>query len=232
MADSNRDGFLDLYVAAYLFWREGDFSYSYPLPFQDANNGAPNHLFRNNGDGTFTDVTASTKLDENNRRFSFACAWGDYDNDGWPDLYVANDYGRNNLYHNQGDGTFKDVAAVAGVEDQGFGMSAAWDDLDRDGWFDLYVGNMWTSAGLRVSHQPRFQQGAQGALAAQFHKMVKGNSLFRNLGDGRFEDVTEASGTGFGRWAWSSNSFDFDNDGWDDLYVTNGHITNDSQDDL
>jgi hypothetical protein len=223
---------LDLYVTSYLFWREGDFSYGYPIPFHDANNGAPNILFHNNGDGTFTDATAGSGMDENNRRFSFACAWADYDNDGWPDLYVANDFGRNNLYHNKGDGTFDDVAPTAGVEDLGFGMSAAWSDLDRDGWFDLYVGNMWTSAGLRVSHQPGFRGNASAGVREQYHKMVKGNTLFRNRGGGQFEDVTDRSGSGFGRWAWSSNTFDFDNDGWEDIYVTNGHITNKSPHDL
>src|ERR1035441_10752989 len=79
-----------------------------------AENGPPNFMMRNNGDGTFRDVTAETGLGRNNTRYSFCCGWNDYNRDGWPDLYVVNDFGRKNLYRNNGDGTFTDVAAQAG----------------------------------------------------------------------------------------------------------------------
>ncbi len=230
-ADYDRDGWLDFYVTSYVF--QGDTEgILRPTPYHDAQNGPPNLLYRNNGDGTFSEVTAQTGLDHNNNRFSFACAWGDYNDDGWPDLYVANDFGRNNLYRADGHGTFTDVAAEAGVEDIGAGMSAAWMDYDNDGRLDLYVGNMWSSAGLRVTTQPQFMPGASADLRSLYQRHAKGNSLFRNRGDGTFEDVSLPAGVALGRWAWASHFLDFDRDGYEDLYIVNGFITNESAHDL
>jgi hypothetical protein len=232
-ADYDRDGDLDLYVFSYVFWAgAGTKTHtSYPYPYHDANNGAPNHLLRNDGAWKFTDVTAASGMDENNRRFSLAASWCDHDDDGDPDLYVANDFGRNNLYRNEGGGRFRDVAAEAGVEDIGNGMSVAWEDYDADGRIDLYVGNMWSSAGNRLVDQPAFRKASTG-IQEVYRRMARGNSLFRNLGGGRFEDVSEESGTTFGRWAWSSLFIDHDSDGREDLYVANGFVTNESHDDL
>ncbi len=144
-------------------------------------NGPPNFLFRNrlkaDGSGAFEDCTAETGMDQNNDRFSFAPAWCDYNGDGWPDLYVANDFGRKNLYRNK-DGHFRDVAAEAGVEDIGPGMSASWFDYDGDGKPDLYVANMWTDAGQRVIEDDKFQPAKEQPVAYRAHTM--GNSLFRN----------------------------------------------------
>jgi hypothetical protein len=204
---------------------------SYPYPYHDANNGAPNHLLRNDGGWRFTDVTAASGMNENNRRFSLAASWCDYDDDGDPDLYVANDFGRTNLYRNDGGGRFRDVAAEAGVEDIGNGMSVAWEDYDADGRIDLHVGNMWSSAGNRLVDQPAFRKASAGTQEI-YRRMARGNSLFRSLGGGRFEDVSEESGTTFGRWAWSSKFIDHDSDGREDLYVANGFVTNESHDDL
>ena len=119
MADYDRDGFLDLYLCAYgYFIGVSEDKAGPPSPYHDALNGSPNVLLRNDGHGKFVDVTADVGLDENNDRFSFAPAWADYDEDGWPDLLVANDFGRKNLYRNLGlvDGRvrFKDVAREAG----------------------------------------------------------------------------------------------------------------------
>ncbi|MFQ5694953.1 MAG: FG-GAP repeat domain-containing protein, partial [Terriglobia bacterium] len=94
VADYDRDGWLDIYVCSYI-WKVGESGYLFPNPYHDATNGSPNFLFRNNGDGTFRDVTHAVGLDQNNTRFSFACAWADYAGNGFPDLYVANDFGRN-----------------------------------------------------------------------------------------------------------------------------------------
>src|SRR5579883_2297515 len=101
-------------TSAYLYY-QGAEQYKYPLPYYDANNGPPNFLMRNQRDGTFRDVTAESGLHQNNTRYSFCCAW--LDSERGPDLYVVNDFGRKNLYRNNGDGTFRDVAAEAGVED-------------------------------------------------------------------------------------------------------------------
>lgn len=230
VADYNRDGWLDIYVCSYA-WQVGESGYRLPIPYHDANNGSPNFLFRNNGDGTFTDVTEETGVGQNNTRFSFACSWADYDRNGWPDLYVANDFGRNNLYRNQ-EGRFQDVAAEAGVEDIGAGMSVAWGDYDNDGWLDLYVGNMYSTAGLRTTMQPTFKPKSAGGVHKFFRRHAKGNTLFRNRGDGSFEDVTGQAGVAMGRWAWSSNFFDLDLDGLEDIFITNGYITNESSKDL
>ena len=231
MADYDRDGDLDLYICAYGY-HFGTGTHRVATPYHDANNGPPNFLFRNRGDGTFEDVTGSSGVDQNNRRFSFAVSWEDYDRDGWPDLYVANDFGRNNLYRNQGDGTFTEVAAAAGVEDIGAGMSVSWLDYNRDGLPDLYTGNMWSSAGLRITSQPDFPHGGSSHLGGMYKRHAKGNSLFRNRGDGTFEDVSFAALVERGHWAWSSDSGDFDNDGQEDLYIANGLMTNSDAPDL
>jgi FG-GAP-like repeat len=229
LADYDHDGFLDLYVCAYS-WPVT--AAQVPRPYYDAANGPPNFMYRNRGDGTFEDVTERTGLNQNNNRYSFACAWGDYNNDGWPDLFVANDFGRKNLYRNNGNGTFTDVAPEAGVEDVGAGMSAAWGDFDGDGWEDLYVGNMWSSAGRRVTTQTLFKGNEPASVKSLYQRHARGNSLFRNRGDGRFDDVTLAAGVEMGRWAWCSNFLDFDNDGYEDLYVANGFITGPQTEDL
>jgi hypothetical protein len=228
-ADYDLDGDLDLYVFSYLFWAGSGskLQSTYPYPYHDANNGAPNFLFRNDGGLVFRDVTKECGMDENNRRFSLAASWCDYDDDGDPDLYVANDFGRNNLYRNDG-GRFRDVAGELGVEDTGNGMSVAWEDYDNDGRIDLYVGNMWSSAGNRVAPQRAF---GDERLQPLYLRMVRGNSLFRNLG-GRFEDVSAASGASFGRWSWSSQFVDVEGDGSEDLYILNGFVTSESEDDL
>ena len=231
MADYDLDGDLDLYVCAY-HYHGGTGPRHAPTPYHDANNGPPNFLLRNRGDGTFEDVTQASGLGQNNTRFSFAASWGDYDDDGRPDLYVANDFGRNNLYRNNGDGTFTDTAARLGVEDVGAGMSASWFDYDRDGRLDLYVGNMWSAAGLRVSSQRAFQQTLTGDTRNLYQRHAKGNTLFRGQAQGTFTDVTVDSGVEHGRWAWSSDALDFDNDGDEDLYIANGYVTNADTKDL
>ncbi len=232
LADYDRDGYLDLYVCAYDFWSASG-TYDAPTPYYDATNGPPNILYRNRGDGTFEDVTAASGMNQNNNRFSFAASWADYDKDGWPDLYVANDFGRNNLYRNNGDGSFTDVAAKAGVEDLGAGMSVAWGDYNGDGWLDLYVCNMWSSAGQRLTFNPAFAEVAgDEAVRAAFQRQARGNSLFKNNGDGTFQDVTLEAGVAFGRWAWGSGLWDYDNDGRLDIFVTNGYITGPNTHDL
>lgn len=232
VADYDLDGHLDIYVCSYAFWQGQEELGNYPFPYHDANNGAPNILLRNQGDGSFRDVTRQTGMHRNNLRYSFAAAWGDYNGDRYPDLYVANDFGRNNLYRNNGDGTFTDVAREAGVEDIGAGMSAAWEDYDNDGRLDLYVGNMWSSAGQRITSLRQFESQRPEEEVRSYRRHAKGNSLFSNLGDGTFEEVGAEADVELGRWAWSSDFFDFDNDGHEDLYVVNGFITNEDTKDL
>jgi hypothetical protein len=233
-ADYDQDGLLDVYVCGYGNNYESFADSGAPLPYHDANNGAPNTLLRNLGELQFQDVTQETGLDENNRRYSLAASWQDFDQDGDPDLYVANDFGRNNLYVNRlnEDGRFHDLAADYGVEDQAAGMSAAWGDFDRDGWLDLYVGNMYSAAGNRITFQGRFQQGANNDVVGHYRHFARGNTLFRNQAGSRFEDVSDAARVTVGRWAWCSLFADINNDGWLDLLVANGHVTSVQPDDL
>lgn len=230
-ADYDLDGDLDIFVVSYGQRFLSDGESSGPIPYHDANNGGPNMLLRNDGSWTFTDVTKTSGLDVNNRRWSFAASWEDYDGDGDADLYVANDFGRNNLYRND-EGTFVDAAAEAGVEDIAAGMSASWGDYDQDGKIDLYVGNMFSSAGLRISDQARFHADAPSQTRAAFRRHARGNSLFRNAGNGTFQDVSEEAGVTLGRWAWGSNFVDINNDGLEDLVVVNGFVTGSDTDDL
>ena len=240
VADYDRDGWLDIYFCLYAYYQGTD-QYKYPVPYYAAENGPPNFMMRNNRDGTFRDVTKESGLDKNNTRYSFCCAWNDYDGDGWPDLYVVNDFGRKNLYHNHGDGTFTDIAAEAGVEDVGAGMSVCWLDYDNDGAVDLYVADMWTAAGERISAQDIFKHDAPNQVRALYRKHATGNSVFRNRGlrsagstvaAGAFEDRTASAGVGMGRWSWSSEAWDFDHDGFPDLYIANGMISGPSREDL
>lgn len=230
MADFDRDGFLDVYLCVYsYFFGAGEEKAGTPMPYHDARNGPPGHLFRNDGHGRFVDVTRDAGLEDGNDRYHFAATWGDYDNDGWPDLLVANDFGANNLYRNLGrqDGQvrFADVAAQAGVLDHAAGMSATFVDYDNDGHLDIYTGNMWSAPGQRVTASAAFLPDAPAHVRGLFQRHARGNSLFRNLGDGRFEDRTIAAGAAMGRWAWASDALDFDSDGWQDLYIVNGMLT-------
>jgi hypothetical protein len=175
-ADYDRDGLVDLYVSN-----------------GSQNAAAPNFLYHNEGGGRFREVAAEAGVAGNES--SLGCAWGDYDNDGWPDLYVANFGQPNRLYRNRGDGTFADRAVAAGVDDRGNGAGAAWGDFDNDGDLDLYLFN--TNSGASEDR------------------------LYRNEGDGTFADATAAAGlreSGDGEAVvWG----DFDNDGWVDLFVVN-----------
>jgi Flp pilus assembly protein TadD/peroxiredoxin len=233
VADYDRDGWLDIYFCLYLYY-QGAEQYKYPSPYFDAANGPPNFLMRNHRDGTFRDLTAESGLSQNNTRYSFCCGWSDYNRDGWPDLYVVNDFGRKNLYRNNGNGTFTDVAEQAGVVDVGAGMSVCWSDYNNDGAEDLYVANMWTAAGQRVTMQDVFQKDAPENVRALYRKHSMGNSLFRNGGAGTpvFQNVSGNAGVEMGRWSWSSDAWDFDHDGFPDLYITNGMVSGPSRADL
>ena len=209
-ADYDNDGDVDLYICGYNPRGEtapGDI-FANPVPYHDANNGARNFMMRNEGNWDFLDVTQAVGFDQNNHRFTFAAAWEDYDNDGDLDLYVANDFGRNILYRNdldaQGQRHFEDVSRQAGVEDIAAGMSVTWGDYNHDGWMDLYVSNMWSSAGHRITSQNQFKRDADDQTRQEMQRHARGNSLFENQGDGTFRDVSVEAAVTMGRWAWGS----------------------------
>lgn len=158
--------------------------------------------------------------------------------DGDQDLYVANDYGRNYLYRNDADESlpgsrrFVDATESLGLADTGFGMSASWGDVNRDGMPDLYIGNMYSSAGNRVTSQRDFQANAADEKKQIYRRMAQGNSLFVQNSQAKFKDVSSAAAVRMGRWAWSSVFSDINNDGWQDLLVANGYITAKNETDL
>ncbi len=229
-ADYDLDGDLDLLVLRYAAdGKVGDFPT--PHPFHSARNGGLNVLLENQGNLRFRDVTQARGLGVENVRFSFAASWEDYDNDGDPDVYIANDFGPNQLFRNEG-GRFVDQSAESGTQDWGFGMSATWSDYDRDGDVDLYVSSMFSGAGNQVVSQSDFNATMAEETRAKYLKMVRGNTLLKNGGDGRFSDVTNPMEEGFAGWAWGAKFADLNNDGWEDLYVANGYISQPDTDDL
>jgi hypothetical protein len=235
-ADVDNDGDVDIYATAYYSNKLLSERQVAGLPaaenafiYHDANVGGYNRLLRNDiksDTWAFVDVTEQAGLAVNNTRYSFAAAWEDYDNDGDQDLYVANDYGRDNLYRNEA-GRFVDVSDDVGAENAASGMSVTWSDFDRDGWADVYVSNMWSAAGNRITYQPHFKKDADPEVKQRLQRFARGNTLLRNNGQASFVDVSEKAGVEMGRWAWGSQFADINNDGWDDILIANGFISKD-----
>jgi len=212
--DYDQNGLLDLYLVngAATRW------YIPKRPLRSA-------LYKNNGDGSFTDVTEHAGVGARGL-FGMGVAVGDYDNDGFPDLFVLG-YGRCILYHNNGDGTFSDVTSQAGVGNLGkWGSSAAWFDYDNDGKLDLVIANY-----VDWSPENNFYCGNQGpGLRSYCHPDVfhgQPPTLYHNNGDGTFTNVTMRSGLG----QQPGNglgivTFDYDNDGWQDIFIANDSMPN------
>jgi len=185
--DYDRDGDLDLFLA---HWQLG--------LIRD------NHLWRNNGDLTFTPVDDTTGIDGFQAQdYSFTPNFADIDNDGWPDLLVACDFGTSQVYRNLG-GHFENITDTVVISDEN-GMGAAIGDVDHDGDLDWFVSSIWDPNGV--------SEGNWG---------ITGNRFYRNRGDGRFEDATDEAGLRRGYWGWGSAFADFNNDGWQDLVHVNG----------
>ncbi len=209
--DYDQDGYIDLYVS--------NGSYTEHLSEGDQPAGDPsNELFRNLRDGTFENVTG--KAGVGHRGYGMGMTVGDMDNDGYPDIYITN-YGPNVLYKNNGDGTFSDISKKAGVDGDQCSVGAVWFDYDNDGWLDLYVGNY-------IDFDPEYgyfyaPDGFPGPMAYDGQQ----DRLYRNLGNGSFEDVTETTGieNPDGR-AMGVGAADFDGDGYLDIFVANDHMIN------
>ncbi|MDA7613911.1 VCBS repeat-containing protein [Verrucomicrobiales bacterium] len=230
-ADYDLDGDLDFLILRYASDNNKTGDFPTPHPFHSARNGGANVLLQNQGDFGFLDVTDDAGLGVENYRFSFAASWEDFDNDGDLDVYIANDFGPNQLMRNEGT-HFIDESSGSGSQDWGFGMSATWGDYDRDGAMDLYVSSMFSSAGNQIVAQSDFNPTMPEETRKKYLKMVRGNSLMRNAGGGRFHDVTNPTAEGFAGWAWGSKFADLNNDGWEDLYVANGYISQPDTEDL
>ena len=219
-ADVDGDGDLDLFVCV-----TGDYYGQMPDPPYAAEDAGSNRLFVNDGLGRFRDASTEWGVSRP-RRWSLSCLFGDSDGDGRPDLAVTNDFGFKNFYRNDGGRRFVDVTARAGVADRGYGMSGAWGDFDGDGRLDLYTTGCFTQwfflheyPGLPIPFPGRL---FLSTAVSWMEKMTRGNSLFLQRSDGRFEDVTAISGARKAGWNWSAVAADLDDDGWLDIYATNG----------
>jgi hypothetical protein len=213
--DYNNDGLLDIFLV-----NGGRVTNPMPLPekFDRGNPRYWNRLYRQNKDGSFTDVTESAGLaNAGAGNYGMGVAVGDYDNDGYPDLFVTS-YGKNVLYHNNGDGTFTDVTAKAGVAGGGWSVSAGFFDFDNDGHLDLFVTRY-------MEWDTRHSKTCNGAWRTycppgEFPRST--NLLYRNLGNGTFEDVSEKSGIAAQKGRGLGVAFaDYDNDGFTDIFVAN-----------
>jgi len=212
--DYDRDGYVDLFVPRYL-QVDIDKLTKYDSKLCDfrgvtmecarrGHTGESDFLLRNRGDGTFEDVSKKTGVSDPGHYLGMQGIWADYDNDGWPDLYVTNDGGPNYLYHNKHDGTFEEVGLQAGAAlslegQERAGMGVDFGDFDRDGRLDIFVTNF--------SEEP--------------------DALFWNQGEKGFTDIAASAGIArpsFLQVGWGAAFFDMDNDGWLDLIVANGHV--------
>jgi len=212
--DYDKDGRLDLFVANYVIFDikkipakgTNQFCQWKGMPVMCGPRGLPggtNLLYHNNGDGTFTDVSEKSGVVKPSGYYAFTSLVSDYDNDGWPDIYVACDSTPNILYHNEGNGTFTDIGLISGgafnedgQEQAGMGISTA--DYDNDGFFDIVKTNFTDDT----------------------------STLYRNAGDGTFNDVTYPGRLGVNTrfLGWGTGFFDLDNDGWKDIFMVNGHV--------
>jgi hypothetical protein len=191
----------------------------HPYPLKEKPNPLPhNHLYRNNGDGTFTDVTEQAGL--NPDMYAVAVTAADYDNDGFVDLLVTG-YGKTILYHNDGNGHFTDVTEKAGIKVYGWTISSTWLDYDRDGCVDLFVGRY-------VKFDPKYRAFyAADNYPGPLDYEGDTNKLFHNNCDGTFTDVSEKSGiAAFVGRTMGVTAADYDGDGWDDIYVANDRTEN------
>lgn len=224
--DIDGDGDLDLFIANYKkAYEEGQM----PTPYYDANDGYPASLLRNNGDGTFTDVTEEAGLAPKRFRRTYSSSLVDLDGDADMDLLVVSDYAGFDLYLNDGKGRFTDVSDQFGIDRHMFGMSHTFGDYDLDGDLDFYVIGMSSTTARRLE-----QMGLRREDKAEETEMRKimgyGNRMFLRQGNGwvtaPFNDDVARTG-----WSWGTSSFDFDNDGDRDIFVANGHVSGQSTQD-
>jgi hypothetical protein len=230
-ADYDGDGLLDLYVCNYLS-SVGDETVTLSDAVYNALDGGANRLYRNLGNFKFDDATKSTGMDVDATRLSLAASWEDFDNDNDVDLYVANDFGPNSLYLNH-EGRFTQIAADMGADDPSFGMSITWGDINRDGFMDACISNMFSAAGNRITAQPQFGEDlAEGLEVDRIAYLARGNTLLVSKNGTTFDEQSAQAGMVNTQWTWGTLFADFDNSGDLDLMAMNGYVTGPTVDDL
>jgi hypothetical protein len=216
LADFDRDGYVDLYITrpgqgkkdSWLGGRSGD---------KDGN-----QLWRNKGNWQFEDVTETAGA-SGGLRSTFAAVWLDINNDGWPDLYVINEFGNGALLVNNGNGTFREHQLAEGPNDFGT-MGVTCGDIDNDGNIDLYCANMYSKAGSRVLGNLKPGSYPEPIMATM-RQFVAGSQLWRNRGNLQFEKLGQRCQVAAVGWAYGAALADLDNDGWLDLYATAGFVS-------
>jgi hypothetical protein len=221
--DIDRDGDLDVWLGQYKVpYERGQM----PSPYYDANDGHPAYLLVNDGKGTFSDATAATGLAEKRLRRCYSGSFSDLDNDGDLDLIVVSDFAGLDLYANDGRGRFSDVTRQWIVEPHSFGMAHALADFDADGRLDILMIGMNSPTADRLTHLGLDRPG-DANYARMRASMAFGNRLYLAR-DGRplFQQTQLNNSIARSGWAWGCSAFDFDNDGFTDVYVANGHESN------
>ncbi|MEE3368825.1 MAG: VCBS repeat-containing protein [Planctomycetota bacterium] len=221
IADYDCDGYLDLYVQyqrGFESLHQGEQQW-----VGDNQSGAENQLWHNEGNGRFRLVSASRGY-TGGRRHTLGACWFFFDQDHYPDLYLANDFGNNVLLRNRGDGTFEDLSETSGTSDFATSMAVAAGDLNNDGQSELYVANMYSKMGRRIiahvseeDYPPGIFQQIQGSCA--------GNRLYSHRADGTYQESSDEAGVNAVGWAYAPAMVDLDSDGWLDLYATTGFIS-------
>ena len=249
MGDYDRDGDLDLYLLTNRFYRPRGRPRKPPVAFDKDgvpyvrpayerfyalreispgrfgidDYGRPDYLFRNNGDGTFSDVTAEAGI--RGHGYGLSATWWDYNEDGWPDIFVCNDFDDPDyLYRNNGDGTFTDQLLETIPHTSWFSMGSDVGDVNNDGLFDFITVDMSATSHYKQKTTMGVMNAEELAAVAGPPPQYMRNALFINSGAGRFWEAAYLAGVADTDWSWAAKFADFDNDGWIDLFVSNGMI--------
>ena len=224
-ADPDLDGDLDLYGCRF---SQHNYMAEVPIPYHDANTGASNVFYRNDGKAKFTDATEEVGLATNNAKYSLSALWEDFDGDGDSDLYVSNHYGRNSFYRND-RGYFREIGYDLGMDSLGTSTATVRADFDLNGTQDLFIAGFESAPGQRVSGQrDRFMAGRFVDTHSFYQQHARGNMLLRHTdpeASGGYEPDPLAAGASAGGAAWGAVLFDVDADGREDLVLPNGLLT-------
>lgn len=217
--DVDQDGDLDIFLGQY---KTPYFHGQMPTPYFNANDGDPSYLLLNDGHGKFSDVTEASGLGKNRWRRSYSGSFVRIRSDGYLDLVTVSDFAGIDLYRNDGHGHFSEVTGFAFPEFSGFGMAHAFCDFNRDGLLDFLMVGMDSPAVDRLEHLGLWRQDASEDRRSRV-QLAAGNRLFLSRPDGTYEATSLSSSIAHSGWSWGCGAADFDNDGYPDVYIANGH---------